>query len=87
MLLMWSLRMHHLVLDRFLNQTEMILERTIIEDMVILTEEVANVVAMLRRATMYVEEEVEAEINLITQAKIDPLPMVIVEMNGKAFPI
>jgi hypothetical protein len=84
---MWSLRMHHLVLDRFLNQTEMILERTIIEDMVILTEEVANVVAMLRRATMYVEEEVEAEINLITQAKIDPLPMVIVEMNGKAFPI
>jgi type II secretory pathway component PulF len=79
--------MHHLVLDRFLNQTEMILERTIIEDMVILTEEVANVVAMLRRATMYVEEEVEAEINLITQAKIDPLPMVIVEMNGKAFPI
>jgi len=84
---MWSLRMHHLVLDRFLNQTEMILERTIIEDMVILTEEVANVVVMLRRATMYVEEEVEAEINLITQAKIDPLPMVIVEMNGKAFPI
>jgi hypothetical protein len=79
--------MHHLVLDRFLNQTEMILERTIIEDMVILTEEVANVVVMLRRATMYVEEEVEAEINLITQAKIDPLPMVIVEMNGKAFPI
>jgi hypothetical protein len=84
---MWSLIMHHLVLDRFLNQTKMILERTIIEDMVILTEEVANVVVMLRRATMYVEEEVEAEINLITQAKIDPLPMVIVEMNGKAFPI